>query len=261
MGYFNIIDSLSDKRVDEGMLQSMGGGTHRMGESDVNSIMYSLINGDFNSLSSYVDFNSVVGIFNNSPFDSKISPYNMGSLSISNGKGIFGVRALLRSQDFYMMVTFNKKGNSTPIVRCGIYACLDDNLLQEIFNKRVNLKLNSATDKIDGFKLVANTYYNVSKEFVYTRSLPLFELFSRKSFESVAKSYKGDFDKDFRLVLGSSSGLHLSLDPDKYTFTVSVEIEDKKSLDDAFKLLSKNDSIGKYSVKGSALNISFNIGF
>lgn len=100
MGYFNIIDSLSDKRVDEGMLQSLGGGTHRMSESDVNSIMYSLINGDFNSLSSYVDFNSVVDIFNNSPFDSKISPYNMGSLSISNGKGIFGVRALLKVKIF-----------------------------------------------------------------------------------------------------------------------------------------------------------------
>ena len=76
MSYSSIIESLGSMRINESL---------HLGEAD--RLYNSFIKNDFYQGSNFLDYGSEVPMFNESPFDFKVSTFNVGSCKLNSASG------------------------------------------------------------------------------------------------------------------------------------------------------------------------------
>lgn len=252
MSYSSIIDSLGTMRINESLHLA-----------EVDRLYNAFIKADFYQGSAWLDYGSEVPMFNESPFDFKASTFEVGSCKLNKGNGgqFYARKMTENKKDFYLMITFVDTSSMITIVRCAIQKCDNEGVADAIISGVTKLKLKKVNDKIDGCKVVANTYYNLGKDFVYRDSLSFIGTFASRVVEYVSRAYKGNFEADFKKVLAMSEGVYLNLDPDNHIITINIGFKEKANLEESYKLLdSNNGSSGvKVGKKGSALTLSYKL--
>lgn len=83
MGYFNIIDSLSDKRVDEGMVSSISKNTKKQNK-DIKRMVDALISGQISKLSSK-DMDINIDVRNDTKLSSSNKKYEQYCITGTKG--------------------------------------------------------------------------------------------------------------------------------------------------------------------------------
>lgn len=162
MGYFNIIDSLSGKRVDEGMVSSIGKNKAKNKDVDIDSLRKALMNGGLHYITSkYLDIHT--SYFNNSPFSNKILFYIVGKEKISSQGGKdYTLYHLVKHKVHYFMITITAIDRTyTRMKRCIIQRCNNDEIAEAIWDARVSMHLVSVDVEFKGCKIVADTYWAV----------------------------------------------------------------------------------------------------
>lgn len=252
MSYSSIIESLGSMRINESL---------HLGEVD--RLYNSFIKNDFYQGSNFLDYGSEVPMFNESPFDFKVSTFEVGSCKLNSGRGgnFFARKLSENKKDFYLMITFVDTSSMITIVRCAVHRCDSEGIADAIISGSKKAKIKKVSDKIDGCDLVANTYYNLGKDFMYRDSLSFIGTFASRIVGYMSNAYKGSFEADFKKVLAMSDGVYLNLDPDNHMFTINIGFKAKDNLEDSYKLLnSNNGSSGvKVGKKGSALTLSYKL--
>lgn len=160
MGYFNIIDSLSGKRVDEGMMSSIGKNKAKNKDVDIDSLRKALMNGVLYYITSkYLDIHT--SYFNNSPFSNKMLFYIVGKEKISSRGGKdYTLYHLVKDKVHYFMITITAVDRTyTRMKRCIIQRCNNDEIAEAILDARVSMHLVSYDVEFKGCKIVADTYW------------------------------------------------------------------------------------------------------
>lgn len=162
MGYFNIIDSLSDKRVDEGMMSSIGKNKAKNKDVDIDSLRKALMTGGLYYITpKYLDI--LTSYFNNSPFSDRMLFYIIGKEKISSKRGKdYTLYHLVKNKVHYFMITITAVDRTyTRMKRCIIQRCNNDKIAEAIWDARYSMHLLSDDVEFKGCKIVADTYWAV----------------------------------------------------------------------------------------------------
>ena len=252
MGYFNIIDSLSDKRVNEGMLSSISNNKTISKEGEV--WLDAILKRDISKVSK--DNIDAFRMFNKSKLtNSSVVRKSVKETLVQKVSSGIVQEVYCKTYDVgnthYIAYLFSSKGN-TEYLRAVVQESDEDTIAKlvdefksgkNIPNKAINV------DSLRGCTCVANTYYNsVTFEFFDNVDDFISEMFN--TFISVVFIAFDSLDIDVLKKVITISEPFIYLDDMDYTVELNFVSTDKTVLPKVYELLS--DICGsKYLVKNS----------
>lgn len=216
MGYFNIIDSLNDKRVDEGMVSSISKNKNK----DIDKLVEALLRCDIDFIpNKYIK--SEKSFYNRSSFnkgfvDNVISWTK--SLKNKNPNGRRLCMICLGDGDRFLMVS--EWHDFQDLCRCFIFKVPDESTVESLFESvregKITFDINNP--KLDGCKLITDTYCYQGADFAdidtgrevithYTRILNDTVLVMEYMFNRLIKAFKRSYGDKYEYVVGQIAEL------------------------------------------------------
>lgn len=229
MGYFNIIDSLNDVKVNEGMTESIPKNKNK----DSDKLVKALLSSDIDFISDkYI--NSYKSFYNRSSFSKNFAgdvikwTSNLKNKNSNNGKKLY---MLCLSDNGRFIMVFEKVG----LARCFVFKVPDEATMESIFELANDGKMtfDVKNPKLDGCKLVADTYcihgadevdfYNGRIDKYNTRLLSDTVVVMEAMFNSLIyafkRTYKNNYDSVVKEIANSCVNYEISLTEDDFVIT------------------------------------------
>ena len=157
MGYFSIIDSLSNNRVEEGMIDSISKNSSK-GDSD--KLLKALLNCDIRTIPSK-NIKSNMSFYNKSPFDDIDTIIKYSRLPVVNRRNYY-IYHLIKNNTHYIMVCASSRNPLSGLSRCFIYEAQDEGVVDYIWDlvdrNKLTLDIEDLSSGLKGCKTVADTY-------------------------------------------------------------------------------------------------------
>ena len=158
MGYFNIIDSLSDRRVDEGMIDSISKNSSS-GSGD--KLLKALLDCDMRTIPNK-NLKSTTSFYNKSPFSEVDLIVKYEKLPSNDGRKCY-IYHLNKGKKHYISISASSYNNNLDgLSRLFIYEAKDESVVDSIWDLVYKNKLIFDTDDMNsglkGCNTVANTY-------------------------------------------------------------------------------------------------------
>jgi len=155
MGYFNIIDSLSDIKVNEGMVESIPKNKNK----DIDNLVKALLTSDIDFIPSK-NINSYKSFYNRSSFSKNFvdNVIKWTSLKNKSNNGAKLYMICLGDGGRFLMV-FERRRLSR-LGRCFVFKVSDESTMESVFELANDGKMSFDVDnpKLDGCKLITDTY-------------------------------------------------------------------------------------------------------
>lgn len=134
MGYFNIIDSLSDKRVDEGMVSSISKNTKKQNK-DTKRMVDAVLSGQISKLSSK-DMDINIEVRNDTKL-SKNNKKNEKYCIVGTRMGVMRteVRGYELNGDYIVAIMGYNLHNGSTISKAMLYKCMDEGVFKKFKEK------------------------------------------------------------------------------------------------------------------------------
>ena len=134
MGYFNIIDSLSDKRVDEGMVSSISKNTKKQNK-DIKRMVDAVLSGQISKLSSK-DMDINIEVRNDTKL-SKNNKKNEKYCIVGTRMGVMRteVRGYELNGDYIVAIMGYNLHNGSTISKAMLYKCMDEDVFKKFKEK------------------------------------------------------------------------------------------------------------------------------
>lgn len=137
MGYFNIIDSLSDKRVDEGMVSSISKNTKKQNK-DTKRMVDAVLSGQISKLSSK-DMDINIEVRNDTKLYKNNKKYEKYCI-VGNRMGV--IRTEVHGYDingeYIVAIVCSSLNNGSPIGKALLYKCSDEDVFNAFKEKMEN---------------------------------------------------------------------------------------------------------------------------
>ena len=261
MGYFNIIDSLKNSRIEEGMMTSIWANKSFVDKS----VLSALVVGDY-SLLPKKDV-KIIGdsdFFNKSPIKyvtKLVQLVSIDMLDIANHKvrflsyGVGNVK--------YIVIMYLNVTAKSSFGRCTIYECKDLSRYGDLVSDaNSGGRLFRYLDKdIDGCTIVAKTFFShIGGSYCYYMGFDDFlEDFILDCSNNI-KSVCHTFDKDMSVFNIVKSTLEYTSGAYEFSFKLFVDKKDKDGYKQLLDYLADNinsDGFRAYKVDKSTMEISF----
>lgn len=210
MGYFNIIDSLNDVKVNEGMTESIP----KNKNNDIDKLVKALESCDIDFIPDKYIKSYKKSFYNRSSFsrnfvDNVIKWTGMLKNKSNNGAKLYML--CLGDGGRFLMVF--EAPRFSRLARCFVFKVPDEDTMESLFLLANEGKMTFDIDnpKLDGCKLIADTYciHDIFTEFdrgkivgVDTRLLADTVVFMETLFEDFAKVFNFNYKKDYDFVVG-----------------------------------------------------------
>lgn len=223
MGYFNIIDSLSDKRVDEGMVSSISKNTKKQNK-DTKRMVDAVLSGQISKLSS-------------KDMDINIEVRNDTKLSKNNKKNekycIVGTRmGIIRTEvlgyeingDYIVAINCYNIHNGSTIGKSMLYKCMDEDVFNKFKEKMENQGgFDSVYDLNRNMYSCGTTCYNSDKDEYATNTKEALDMIFSYCADSLCGSLSG-FNSLFTKWLVSFDSCRLDITSSRDSLNISVLI-------------------------------------
>lgn len=158
MGYFNIIDSLSDKRVDEGMIDSI---SKNSSSASGDKLLKALLDCDIHTIPNK-NIKSTTSFYNKSPFSDVDLIVKYEKLPSNDGRKCY-IYHLIKGKKHYILISASSYNNNLDgLSRLFIYEAKDENVVDSIWDfvdkNRLVFDMDGMSFGLKDCKTVANTY-------------------------------------------------------------------------------------------------------
>lgn len=158
MGYFNIIDSLSDKRVDEGMIDSISKNSSSVSGD---KLLKALLDCDIQTIPNK-NLKSTTSFYNKSPFSDVDLIVKYEKLPSNDGRKCY-IYHLIKGKKHYISISASSYNNSLDgLSRLFIYEAKDESVVDFIWDfvdkNRLIFDMDDMNSGLKGCNIVANTY-------------------------------------------------------------------------------------------------------
>lgn len=158
MGYFNIIDSLSDKRVDEGMISSISKNSSNV---NTDNLLKALLDCDIQTIPNK-NLKSTTSFYNKSPFSEVDLIVKYEKLPSNDGRKCY-IYHLTKGKKHYISISASSYNNSLDgLSRLFIYEAKDESVVDSIWDfvdkNRLIFDMDDMNSGLKGCNTVANTY-------------------------------------------------------------------------------------------------------
>jgi len=158
MGYFNIIDSLSDKRVDEGMVSSI---SKNSSSASGDKLLKALLDCDIHTIPNK-NIKSTTSFYNKSPFSEVDLIVKYEKLPSNDGRKCY-IYHLTKGKKHYISISASSYNNNLDgLSRLFIYEAKDENVVDSIWDfvdkNRLVFDMDGMNSGLKDCKTVANTY-------------------------------------------------------------------------------------------------------
>lgn len=158
MGYFNIIDSLSGKRVDEGMISSISKNSLSVSGD---KLLKALLDCDIQTIPNK-NLKSTTSFYNKSPFSDVDLIVKYEKLPSNDGRKCY-IYHLIKGKKHYIWISASSYNNSLDgLSRLFIYEAKDESVVDFIWDfvdkNRLIFDMDDMNSGLKGCNIVANTY-------------------------------------------------------------------------------------------------------
>lgn len=158
MGYFNIIDSLSDKRVDEGMIDSISKNSSSVSGD---KLLKALLDCDIQTIPNK-NLKSTTSFYNKSPFSEVDLIVKYEKLPSNDGRKCY-IYHLTEGKKHYISISASSYNNNLDgLSRLFIYEAKDESVVDSIWDfvdkNRLIFDMDDMDSGLKGCNTVANTY-------------------------------------------------------------------------------------------------------
>lgn len=256
MGYFNIIDSLSDKRVDEGMISSISKNSSSIG---TDKLLKVLLDFDIQSLPRK-NIKSNLSFYNKSPF-SKIDSVVKSDMLPAVKRRTYYIYHLVDGNKHYIMISASSYNVLSGLSRCFIYEALDESVVDYIWDLVDKNKLSvdikhlgsglrdckivADTYCVFGSKLLSGVYGTLDDMRILKDTEDVLDLLFRNSIVLISNGYSGSYESDIKDIVSSCVDCGVTLVDDALSFM--LDFDDIEHCKDAYIKFNKNLT-GKSSV-------------
>lgn len=230
MGYFNIIDSLSDIKVNEGMVESIPKNKNK----DIDNLVNALLTSDIDFISSK-NISSYKSFYNRSSFSKNFvdNVIKWTSLKNKSNNGAKLYMVCLADNGRFLMVF--ERHRLSRLGRCFIFKVPDESTMDSIFelanDGKVSFDVNNP--KLDGCKLITDTYcvhggdvidFDRGKIVTYSTRLMgdtvvVMETMFKYFTEAFKHAYKNNYDSVVEEIAKSCVNYEISLTDDDFVIT------------------------------------------
>ena len=257
MGYFNIIDSLSDKRVDEGMIDSISKNSSS-GSGD--KLLKALLDCDIQTIPNK-NLKSTTSFYNKSPFSEVDLIVKYEKLPSNDGRKCY-IYHLTKGKKHYISISASSYNNSLDgLSRLFIYEAKDESVVDYIWDLVDKNKLSvdikhlgsglrdckivADTYCVFGSKLLSGVYGTLDDMRILKDTEDVLDLLFRNSIVLISNGYSGSYESDIKDIVSSCVDCGVTLVDDTLSFM--LDFDDIEHCKDAYIKFNKNLT-GKSSV-------------
>lgn len=157
MGYFNIIDSLSDKRVDEDMIDSISKNSSSVSGD---KLLKALLDCDIQTIPNK-NLKSTTSFYNKSPFSEVDLIVKYEKLPSNDGRKCY-IYHLTKGKKHYISISASSYNNLDGLSRLFIYEAKDESVVDSIwdlvYKNKLIFDMDDMNSGLKGCNTVANTY-------------------------------------------------------------------------------------------------------
>ena len=272
MGYFNIIDSLSDIKVDEGMVESIPKNKNK----DIDNLVKALLTSDIDFIPSK-NINSYKSFYNRSSFSKNFvdNVIKWTSLKNKSNNGAKLYMICLGDGGRFLMV-FERRRLSR-LGRCFVFKVSDESTMESVFELANDGKMSFDVDnpKLDGCKLITDTYcihggditdFDSGAIVAYSTRLMgdtvvVMETMFKYFTEAFKSNYKNNYDSVVEEIAKSCVNYEISLTDEGFVVTLDFGVAKERNRIEKFLNAKKGghsfyiwkDGKGKIKLSGSLI--------
>ena len=221
MGYFNIIDSLNDVKVNEGMTESIPKNKNK----DSDKLVKALLSSDIDFIpDKYIK--SEKSFYNRSSFSKGFEDNVIKwTRNLKNKNPNGGRLCMICLGDGNRFLMVSEVRDFTDLCRCFIFKVPDESTMESLFESACEGKMvfDINNPKLDGCKLITDTYCIQGADFAdidtgrkvitnYTRILNDTVLVVEYMFNTLIKRFKRSYGDKYEYVVGQIADLCVNFD-------------------------------------------------
>nr|DAN44577.1 MAG TPA: hypothetical protein [Bacteriophage sp.] len=249
MGYFNIIDSLKNSRIEEGMMTSISKNSSSI---DTDKLLKVLLDFDIQSLPRK-NIKSNLSFYNKSPF-SKIDSVVKSDMLPAVKRRTYYIYHLVDGNKHYIMISASSYNVLSGLSRCFIYEALDESVVDYIWDlvdkNKLSVDIKHLGSGLRDCKIVADTYYVFGSKLlsgvygtlddmrILKDTEDVLDLLFRSSIKLIEGGYNGLYRADIKGIVSSCVDCGITLVDDTLSFM--LDFDDTEHCKEAYIKFNKN---------------------
>ena len=250
MSYLDIIDSLSGKRVDEGMISSI---SKNSASVDTDKLLKALLDFDI-QLIPHKCVKSKLSFYNKSPFSVVDSIVKYDRLSVVKRRNYY-IYHLVNGNKHYIMISASSYNVLSGLSRCFIYEARDKSVVDYIWdlvdkNRLIfdmddmnsglkDCKTVASTYRVFGSKLLSDVYGTASTSYILKDTKEVLGALFKSSIGLFRSDYKGfKYESDMSELTSSCVDYKIRFDED--VLYITFNFKDAETCKRIYTLICEN---------------------